>query len=425
VYLRVGDDEMKIKEVVELTKISAKAIRLYEDKGLINPERNNNNYRCYTTSDIETLRTIKILRNLDTSIDDIKLYFNADLGIKKIIETHLEKVKSNKERSENRLLVLEVLSADINKNENFNLNDYYDDIEFISCNEYDEYVQDLKSSFNSSLFTVIIQTFALSGPLLWYPINLSNEQYDLLGWNVLAIVVCTVLTTLIWRSYLSQEDKEVKGTIAAMFAIIVALFVTLVLFVGISSLQQTLFVPSDYLMFDMKTPYSYLLFVLEVELLFILYYLVYKKNSRSKYDYIRKIMSFIKEHLKVFIATNLFILYVIITSVWVITPTSIHSYSYYNPTGKSYRYNDITMIKTGFELKGKNKGEFYYKITLDSKELDIVSSQEIYDDTYLALEEFDNLIAGTGVPKLGSSQGYEHCDLANKYCERFKRITEK
>lgn len=415
---------MKINEVEKLTNISAKAIRFYEEKGLIKPGRDRNNYRNYTQGHIEKLKTIKILRNIDTAIEKIKLYLEGELGLKEILETHLEEVKSTKERSENRLMVLEALSEDINKNENFNLNDHYDDMEFISSNEYDEFVQDLKNSFNSSLFTVIIQTLALSGPLLWFPLNLSDGKYDVLGWNMLAVVICTVLITLIWRSYLSQEDKEIKGTLLAFSAMILALILTIALYVGITALQQSLFVPIDFLMFDMKTPYVYLIFALEAELLLILFYLIYKKNLRAKYDYIRKILSYIKQYFLAFILVNLFILYTIITSVWVITPTTITNYSFYQPQGETHSIDDITMIKTGFVQKGKDKGEFFYTITLGDKTLDIVTSQERYSDSYLALEEFDSIITDMGVTKQGSSLGYEECELAKKYCDRFKRITE-
>lgn len=44
---------MQIKEVCILTGLSAKAIRLYESKGLVSVERAANAYREYTDEQIE------------------------------------------------------------------------------------------------------------------------------------------------------------------------------------------------------------------------------------------------------------------------------------------------------------------------------------------------------------------------------------
>lgn len=62
---------MLISEVEELLKISKKSIRYYESEGLIKPERNKyNDYRTYTNDDIENLKKIKFLRELDVSIEE-------------------------------------------------------------------------------------------------------------------------------------------------------------------------------------------------------------------------------------------------------------------------------------------------------------------------------------------------------------------
>ena len=56
---------MNIGEVSDYLKITKKAINLYEEKGLLRPNKNSNGYRLYGEEEIKTLKQIKILRSLD------------------------------------------------------------------------------------------------------------------------------------------------------------------------------------------------------------------------------------------------------------------------------------------------------------------------------------------------------------------------
>mgnify|MGYP001014340687 CR=1 FL=1 len=62
---------MKRKEVQELTGLTRKAIEYYEEKELINPSRDENNYRIYSNSHVEILKKIKTLRKLGLSVEEI------------------------------------------------------------------------------------------------------------------------------------------------------------------------------------------------------------------------------------------------------------------------------------------------------------------------------------------------------------------
>ncbi len=62
---------MKIKDVAKITGLSSKAIRFYEEKGLITVSRNQSDYREYTKENIETLLQIKLLRKCGLSIQEI------------------------------------------------------------------------------------------------------------------------------------------------------------------------------------------------------------------------------------------------------------------------------------------------------------------------------------------------------------------
>ena len=47
-------------------------IRFYEKEGLLSPARSENGYRDYTGSDLDILRRIKLLRQLQFSLEDIR-----------------------------------------------------------------------------------------------------------------------------------------------------------------------------------------------------------------------------------------------------------------------------------------------------------------------------------------------------------------
>ncbi|WP_232698496.1 MerR family transcriptional regulator [Brevibacillus daliensis] len=64
---------MKIKEIAERLNISTRAIRFYEEKGLITPyKQENNQYRTFTEKDVWRLQTIIALREAGMTTRDIK-----------------------------------------------------------------------------------------------------------------------------------------------------------------------------------------------------------------------------------------------------------------------------------------------------------------------------------------------------------------
>lgn len=63
---------MTIRDMETITGLTRANIRFYENQGLINPERKENNYREYSQADGEVLLRIKLLRALGMSIEQIK-----------------------------------------------------------------------------------------------------------------------------------------------------------------------------------------------------------------------------------------------------------------------------------------------------------------------------------------------------------------
>ncbi|MCW3794166.1 methyltransferase domain-containing protein [Paenibacillus sp. LS1] len=83
---------MNIKEAASRLGISARAIRFYEEKGLIVPaKQSNNGYRTYTENDIWRLQTIAALREIGMSLQDITHALGEiDQGNQQRLEEYLE-----------------------------------------------------------------------------------------------------------------------------------------------------------------------------------------------------------------------------------------------------------------------------------------------------------------------------------------------
>lgn len=78
---------MKINEVESQVGITKKNIRFYEEQGLLHPERDQSNgYRNYSEEDVHILKTIKMLRMMDISIEEIRQLLNGDKTFQEILE---------------------------------------------------------------------------------------------------------------------------------------------------------------------------------------------------------------------------------------------------------------------------------------------------------------------------------------------------
>lgn len=64
----------KIGEFSKLTQVSVRMLRYYDEKGLLNPFKiqQDSNYRCYSVEQIPTLNRIKFLRDLGINVKEIK-----------------------------------------------------------------------------------------------------------------------------------------------------------------------------------------------------------------------------------------------------------------------------------------------------------------------------------------------------------------
>lgn len=110
-------DYYKISEISKLYGISVDSLRYYEELGVLEPQREKNNYRIYSLKDISKLNIIKDLRLLDFSMQQIKDYIDNH-SLDKTLEILYEEQRLIEERinklQQRRILINErvkVISA--------------------------------------------------------------------------------------------------------------------------------------------------------------------------------------------------------------------------------------------------------------------------------------------------------------------------
>lgn len=123
---------MLINEVEHLVGISKKSIRYYEQNRLLSPTRNrDNDYREFTREDIQKLKMIKFLRELNVPVREIKLLANNELTLKECMIDRLEKIRREEEKY---LKVKNICMEILNSNETYDsidISDYLQEINIL------------------------------------------------------------------------------------------------------------------------------------------------------------------------------------------------------------------------------------------------------------------------------------------------------
>ncbi len=95
---------MNAKEAEQITGISRRNLRFYEQQGLISPQRNaENDYREYSQQDIEALKLIRALRMVDAPLEDISACLHQQMTIAELTALQEERLKQRKKEVETSL----------------------------------------------------------------------------------------------------------------------------------------------------------------------------------------------------------------------------------------------------------------------------------------------------------------------------------
>ena len=93
--------ELSIGQVASMTRLTIRALRHYDDIGLLRPARvdRRSGYRYYATDQIAVAGTIAVLRGLEISTTTIAALLGGDIDIGTIIEQELARPRGTHETS--------------------------------------------------------------------------------------------------------------------------------------------------------------------------------------------------------------------------------------------------------------------------------------------------------------------------------------
>lgn len=111
---------MRLNEVIKQVDLSKRAIKFYEEKGLLKTKRDSNGYRNYTDKDISLLKEISSYRKMGIGLSDIK----GILDDKSVLKQILIEKKKEITISQNELEALEKFI------ENNNIEELYDSVDY-------------------------------------------------------------------------------------------------------------------------------------------------------------------------------------------------------------------------------------------------------------------------------------------------------
>ncbi|MGQ7371786.1 MerR family transcriptional regulator [Streptococcus suis] len=420
---------MQVKDVEKLTGLSTKAIRLYEEKGLIEVARNPlNDYRNYSEENVRQLRLIKLLRYFEFSLAEITaLLALPEEDLQSALREKKQGISQQAEELTDKVDLLDQVVRDLGKKEEW-LEEAQESIAFVESGEFQDFKQDLEDALLPSIWMTLLQTLMASGPILWLFTRIQQGRQENLFLLAAVSLLATAWITLLWRDYLvtwwKHRDKIRQKNRSQAWWIpigLISLVGGIAYFVLVGWLTERFFLPSDWLFYEYSTGLG------KVATLFIMVFLVFLSG---------KLARLVKLSWKYGLGLAggcILLTTLLISTTTTVTKDQIIDINLLAPS-KDYLYSDVKSVWTGFGTKlvtvnrAEKQGEFSYQIQLDGKKIvfmqPAVNQNLIPDDTYIELEEFDRQLMSLEIPKESSTEGSQYNDLDSHYLKRFLRIVE-
>ncbi len=441
---------MTIKDVEKLTGLTAKSIRYYEDKGLIKVERNEeNSYRTYSEANVERLKWIKLLRYLEFSIEEIRVFFETStVEATDILFKKAEEFQDKTEDFKTKTDICIALGKEYGKSENV-LEKYEEQLEFFESEDYEEFKKFAKEASIISTPHLVVNTLIFGAPLIMLFINIQREFYSALTLNTVLAMVGIAITTWLWKDYFSnrriykskmqEKGKSDKLVLLLMIPLLIAMFVA---FIAIDKLVFTTMAPDGWLFYQLNVHTEWLLIILIISVLGMAFVWISKnvfhldkRTTESLEDAFIPWELFEKFKVPI-IVIWIVLAYICVTSVTYVTEDTIVHHTPLNPFGTSYAYEDVESVDVNFGSKEfaifeyKRKGSFNYVVSVGGKEI-VFHIPTVNEDieryvgnSYLELEEFDQTLMELGAEKNSDTTYSDYCDFDQEYVDRFLRIAE-
>lgn len=251
---------MKIKEVEELLEISRANIRFYEKEGLLNPNRQTNNYREYSKNDVEMLKKILVLRKLGFTIEEIKDLQEEKRDLSTIIADNITRLEKQIENLKGALEINKRLLEDNTSYKELNQKELWEEIlkgenkgqKFVDiCKDYLNFEKEMFynalryfgfdfkkiNKKHGLIFALILLVMFLTIRGIVQMVLFDKTFIEGFGDPLLIFIIATVIITPIFL--ISKKHPKVAAIISSILLILIILFLTIIvltLIIGLISL---------------------------------------------------------------------------------------------------------------------------------------------------------------------------------------------
>ena len=421
---------MRIKEVEQRTGLTAKAIRLYESKGLLKPARETeNDYRDYTEEDVARLKTIAILRKLDLSVAEIKEWTDGQAGLSDLLHRVSARGMLETEKADDRVKLsvelLEILEEEPDKPL---------DEAVAEAEELRKLMAELdaaQESFRGNLMWPVWMTVIAMGPVLWTFFRIFLGEAKEAMWSLAISLVVLPFVCWQWFKYfqVDRRRREKSGCLPSVIYGVCGLLGAFGSLFLVEILQQLLFAPEmGYYLFRP----GWLTVTMGYPLLVIWFIVnIFTDSGEEEIEENQEPveeMTF-PEKLKaagVLVAFHLVLLYGCLTgaSFYSTPDEQFVRHGFFHPMGKVYELSDVERVEAGFYgfvlSPWKEKGGFYYEVTFCDGRTENwaeLSGGEEDSDPWEDLLELDRILMDAGVEKISDWDHRENFPYDNSCLE--------
>lgn len=149
---------MLINEVEHIVGISKKSIRYYEENGLLTPKRNQeNDYRIYSEKEIEKLKLIKFLRELNVSIRELKQLESGNLTLQECMEERIRQIEREEKNYQKIKSMCASISASVDTYKTIEIEEYFKTMNVLNKEGFT--MRDIKTNKTKKIIGAIISSF--------------------------------------------------------------------------------------------------------------------------------------------------------------------------------------------------------------------------------------------------------------------------
>ncbi len=116
---------MTIKEIEKELNIPRATVRFYEKEGLLEPSREENGYRDYSSEDVERIKKIVIFRKIGLSVSDIEDLLDGAAELPGVLDENIANLEKSLEELKGALYLSKKLKEEAVTMASFNTEDYW------------------------------------------------------------------------------------------------------------------------------------------------------------------------------------------------------------------------------------------------------------------------------------------------------------